>query len=134
MVISTLHESSCRLTMIFMFIFMLALVDTAVVHSHSIHLNKEREEDGAYSPRNRWHSSDSGEHNNEFDHESIVGSAKEAEEYDHLPPEEARRRLRILLTKMDLNGDEQIDKKELKAWILRSFKYDLLLTYVYATV
>lgn len=51
-----------------------------------------------------------------------VGSAKEAEEFDHLSPEESKRRLGILLQKMDLNSDKQIDRKELKAWILRSFK------------
>jgi hypothetical protein len=47
---------------------------------------------------------------------------KEAEEFDHLNPAEARRRLHILLTKMDLDKDENIDRKELHAWILRSFK------------
>lgn len=50
------------------------------------------------------------------------GSAKEAEEFDHLPPEESKRRLTLLLGKMDLNGDKHIDKRELKAWILRSFR------------
>ena len=63
-----------------------------------------------------------GNHHSEFDHEAIIGSHKEAEEYDHLPPEEAKRRLGILLTKMDLSKDGFIDRKELKAWIIRSFK------------
>ncbi|KAF5275574.1 hypothetical protein FQA39_LY06686 [Lamprigera yunnana] len=103
------------------FLLLFNIICCAVVHSHSSQLNKEREEDGAYSPRDHSHKN-SAEHNNEFDHETILGSAKEAEEYDHLPPEEAKRRLKILLKKMDLNGDEQIDRKELKAWILRSFK------------
>lgn len=53
----------------------------------------------------------------------FVGSAKEAEEYDHLSPEESKKRLAILLNKMDLNADKQISRDELKAWILRSFKY-----------
>jgi hypothetical protein len=52
----------------------------------------------------------------------LLGSVKEAEEYDSLPPDEAKRRLRILLTKMDLNKDSQIDRKELHSWILRSFR------------
>jgi len=51
-----------------------------------------------------------------------TGSVKEAEEFDHLDPVEAKRRLRILLKKMDLDKDEHIDRKELHAWILRSFK------------
>jgi len=99
-------------------------VQSAVVHSHShsSNLNKERESDGAYSPRDKGHLDESGEHHNEFDHEAILGSAKTAEEFDHLTPEESKRRLGILLMKMDLNGDRSIDKRELKAWILRSFK------------
>lgn len=101
------------------------LVNAGVVHSHSSHshdVHKERESDGSYSPRDHEHFTDGGDHHNEFDHEAILGSYKEAEEYDHLPPEEAKNRLAILLKKMDLSGDKFIDRKELKAWILRSFK------------
>lgn len=50
-----------------------------------------------------------------------IGSVKDAEEYDKLSPEEAKRRLALLLPKMDLNGDQQIDRLELKKWILNSF-------------
>lgn len=53
------------------------------------------------------------------------GSVKEAEEFDKLPIEESKRRLEILLTKMDLNNDRYIERNELKAWILRSFRYYL---------
>nr|CAH7712829.1 unnamed protein product [Callosobruchus chinensis] len=98
------------------------VVQGAVVHSHTNEINKEREADGAYSPRDHGHFSESGEHHSEFDHEAILGSHREAEEYDHLPPEEAKKRLKILLLKMDLNKDMNIDRRELKAWILRSFK------------
>ncbi|CAH1960034.1 unnamed protein product [Acanthoscelides obtectus] len=106
-------------------IFVLFLVNVArgaVVHSHTNEINKEREADGAFSPRDHGHFSESGEHHSEFDHEAILGSHKEAEEYDNLPPEEAKKRLKILLVKMDLNRDGNIDRRELKAWILRSFK------------
>ena len=89
-------------------------------HSHK-HLGSERETDGAYSPRDHSHY-EGEEHNVEFDHEAILGSTREAEEFDHLPPEEAKKRLAILLTKMDLNGDSEITPLELKQWILRSFK------------
>lgn len=88
-------------------------------HIHTHH--HEREEDGAYSPRDKSHIIQ-GQHHSEFDHEAILGSVKEAEEFDHLDPVEAKRRLRILLTKMDLDKDEHIDRKELHSWILRSFK------------
>lgn len=93
---------------------------SASPHSHK-HQGSEREIDGAYSPRDHSHFED-GEHNVEFDHEAILGSTREAEEFDHLPPEEAKKRLAILLTKMDLNGDSEITTTELKQWILRSFK------------
>lgn len=93
-------------------------------HGHHDHknLNKEREGDGAYSPKDRDHFDVSGGHHNDFDHEAILGSVKEADEYDHLPPEEAKKRLSILITKMDLTKDGFIDRNELKAWILRSFR------------
>lgn len=94
---------------------------SAVMHGHTVNLNREREVDGAYSPRDRDHL-DGDEHSNEFDHEAILGSVKEAEEFDHLSPEESKKRLSILLLKMDINNDKVIDRKELKAWILRSFK------------
>lgn len=50
-----------------------------------------------------------------------IGSVKEAEEYDKLSPEESRRRLALLLPKMDINGDKYIDRLELKKWVLNSF-------------
>jgi len=81
----------------------------------------EREADGAFSPRDKHHGG-SGEHDAGFDHEAIIGSRKEAEEFDDLSPEEAKQRLRILLTKMDRDNDESVDRNELYAWILRSFK------------
>lgn len=53
----------------------------------------------------------------------FAGSAKEAQEFDKLPMQESKRRLGILLKKMDLNNDKYIERNELKAWILRSFRY-----------
>ncbi|KAK2723952.1 reticulocalbin-2-like isoform X2 [Artemia franciscana] len=88
------------------------------VHKHGF---KEREEDGAFSPRDHTHY-EGGEHHPEFDHEAILGSTKEAEEFDQLPPEEARKRLGNLLVKMDKNQDGTISRPELKQWILRSFR------------
>lgn len=55
-----------------------------------------------------------------------IGSVKEAEEYDRLSPEESMRRLAQLLPKMDLDGDQNIDRIELKKWILNSFAYVVL--------
>ena len=94
------------------------LTSSAVPHKGH---NHERTSDGAFSPRDAGHFQDE-EHNGQFDHEAILGSAKEAVEFDQLPPEEAKRRLRILLTKMDRNGDEKIERIELQQWIVRSFR------------
>lgn len=98
--------------------------NAASAHIHTHHHNKpnssERTEDGAFSPRDMDHYV-GGEHHQEFDHEAILGSVKEAEEFDKLPIEESKKRLGILLTKMDLNNDNVIERNELKAWILRSF-------------
>lgn len=102
----------------------LGLIHAAVPHTHKhthSHGNKERTEDGGYSPRDSQHMA-GGEHHSEFDHEAILGSVKEAEEFDNLTPEESKQRLAILITKMDTNNDKFIDRHELKAWILRSFK------------
>ncbi|XP_068621185.1 reticulocalbin-2 [Battus philenor] len=92
---------------------------SAAVHSHNID-TAERESDGSYRARDFDHFSEAG-HNLEFDHEAILGSVKEAEEFDKLSPEESQRRLGLLLPKMDLNRDKYIDRSELKKWILNSF-------------
>lgn len=52
-----------------------------------------------------------------------IGSVKESEEFDRLSPEESKKRLAQLLPQMDLNGDRNIDRLELKKWILNSFRY-----------
>jgi len=91
-------------------------------HSHAARKGSgEREDDGAFSPRDHHHGHGE-EHDNAFDHEAILGSKKDAEEFDDLSPEEAKRRLKVLLGKMDRNMDESIDRNELYSWILRSFK------------
>ncbi|GIY49305.1 calumenin [Caerostris darwini] len=58
-------------------------------------------------------------------HLRIIGLMRShtvAEEYEHLPPEEAKKRLFSLALKMDANGDKYVDKKELIDWVLKSFK------------
>jgi len=91
-------------------------------HSHSTRKGSgEREDDGAFSPRDHHHGHGE-EHDSSFDHEAILGSRKDAEEFDDLTPQEARKRLAVLITKMDRNLDKSIDRNELYSWILRSFK------------
>lgn len=93
-------------------------------HAHSPHNNSgERLEDGSFKPRDADHHGADGEHFAEFDHEAIIGSVKEAEEYHQLSADESKERLRILVgTRIDTNKDQFVDKHELKAHILRSFK------------
>ncbi len=52
----------------------------------------------------------------------VEGSKKTADEYDHLSPEESKRRLRILAAKMDRNKDGFVSKEELAEWIAQSLR------------
>lgn len=97
-------------------------IETATTHKHGHHQG-ERVEDGSFKPRDTDHQGADGEHLTEFDHEAMLGSVKEAEEFHQLSPAESKRRLEILVTsKIDTNKDGFVDKHELKAHILRSFK------------
>jgi len=112
----------CRVCGVMVFTLLLASVSvgfvTGGVHHHS---GKERESDGAYSPRDHGHYKD-GQHDAEFDHESILGSTEEADEYSQLPPEEAKRKLGLLVKKIDINSDGYVSREELKVWIINSFR------------
>jgi len=90
-------------------------------HGQHKHKEGERLEDGAFSPKDHGHHH-GDDHDVEFDHEAILGSKKDAIDFDKLPAKEAKEKLAILLKKMDLNGDKSIERQELYAWILRSFK------------
>ncbi|EDW18110.2 calumenin-B [Drosophila mojavensis] len=57
-----------------------------------------------------------GEHNTQFDHEAFLG-ADEAKKFDELTPEESKRRLGLIVDRIDENKDGFIDLAELKAWI-----------------
>lgn len=61
----------------------------AATHTHQHH-NKERMEDGSFSPRDAHHH-EGGEHHTEFDHQAILGSVKKAKEYEELSSDEAKR-------------------------------------------
>lgn len=94
----------------------------AVAHNHAYHPpHQERAVDGSFNGRDFHHRDAAGDHNVEFDHEAILGSVRTAEEFDHLSPTEAKKRLAALVKIMDRNSDQFVDRHELKAWILRSF-------------
>lgn len=65
---------------------------------------------------------ENGEHNADFDHQAILGSREEAEEYQALSPEKAKERLAKLVVKMDANGDGSVSFDELQIWITNSFR------------
>lgn len=114
--------SQLSLSLLLLAIFSIR-IETATTHKHGHH-GGERMEDGSFRSRDHDHqNADDGEHYMEFDHEAMLGSVKEAEEFHQLSPEESKNRLHILVsTKIDTNSDQFIDKHELKAHILRSFK------------
>ncbi|XP_018018716.1 calumenin-B-like [Hyalella azteca] len=56
------------------------------------------------------------EHNPDYDHEAFLGE-DEADIYDQLPPEESKRRLSLLVDKIDSDNDGQVTQLELKQWI-----------------
>ncbi|XP_076578137.1 calumenin-A [Chaetodon auriga] len=54
--------------------------------------------------------------NYEYDHEAFLGQ-DEAKTFDHLPPEESKRRLGIIVDRIDSNKDGFVSEDELKVWI-----------------
>lgn len=61
------------------------------------------------------------EHDVRYDHEAFLGP--EAEEFEHLTPEESKRRLKIIVTKMiDTNKDGLVSPDELSVWIEKQRK------------
>jgi len=59
--------------------------------------------------------------NYDYDHEAFLGQ-DEAKTFDNLPPEESRRRLGIIVEKMDTNKDGFVSEEELNVWIKNAQK------------
>lgn len=59
--------------------------------------------------------------NYEYDHEAFLGQDV-AKTFDQLPPEESKRRLGIIVDKIDTNKDGFISEDELKVWIKNAQK------------
>jgi len=83
---------------------------------------RESVEHGAASKHGKQEHTLEGHHNVHFDHEAILGSYKLEQEFDELPAEEAKRRLGLLVMKMDKNGDHFVSREELIEWIVMSFR------------
>ncbi|KAM8739661.1 calumenin-A isoform 2-T2 [Acanthopagrus schlegelii] len=54
--------------------------------------------------------------NYDYDHEAFLGQ-DDAKTFDQLPPEESKRRLSIIVDKIDSNNDGFVSEDELKVWI-----------------
>ncbi|XP_053213339.1 reticulocalbin-2-like [Panonychus citri] len=102
------------------FIYLLLTVFHPILSAHVHSQNKERVDDG-YG--NVHHYETDGSHNPEYDHQAILGSKKEAAEFDELSPEEAKRRLKTLVkTAIDADSNGYVEKDELIDWVIRSFE------------
>lgn len=55
------------------------------------------------------------EHNSNYDHEAFLG--EEAKTFDQLSPEESKRRLSLIVDKIDKDSDGFVTQDELKGWI-----------------
>ncbi|KDR16997.1 calumenin [Zootermopsis nevadensis] len=55
------------------------------------------------------------QHNTQYDHEAFLG--EEAKTFDQLTPEESRRRLGLIVDKIDKDADGFVTREELKDWI-----------------
>jgi len=78
-------------------------LDEVIKAHESLHLNEES------------HFDPNGEHNDEYDHEAFLGD--EAEEFQHLTPEESKEKLGKIIYKIDMNNDTFVDVNELTVWI-----------------
>ncbi|KAM9334788.1 calumenin-A [Symphorus nematophorus] len=61
------------------------------------------------------------EKNYDYDHEAFLGE-EEAKTFDQLPPDESKRRLGIMVDKIDSNNDGFVSEDELKLWIKEAQK------------
>lgn len=69
---------------------------------------------------------DQYEHNAQYDHEAFLGK-EQAQSFDQLPHEEARRRLGIIVDKIDKNRDGKVSQEEMEEWVrhvARRYVYD----------
>lgn len=56
------------------------------------------------------------DHNPDYDHEAFLGE-EEAQTFDQLSPSEAKRRLGIIVDKIDKDKDGSITEQELMDWV-----------------
>ena len=59
---------------------------------------------------------DKRDHNADYDHEAFLGE-EEAQTFDQLSPSEAKRRLGVIVDKIDKDKDGSVTERELVDWV-----------------
>lgn len=73
-------------------------------------------EDHHHKISDEEHYKGGGTHDSSYDHDAFLGKTH-GHDFDNLEPEDAKRRLKEMLKKVDLNSDFSIDFDELRDWI-----------------
>ncbi|CAD5206514.1 unnamed protein product [Bursaphelenchus okinawaensis] len=56
----------------------------------------------------------------DFDHQAILGSKRDAAQFDSYSADESKKRLRVIATKLDQNKDGEVTVKDLEDWVYKS--------------
>lgn len=99
------------LTNVFLLCGVLIAVVTAVPKPDEVPIHTPLEQDSLHAGHFA-----NGQHNAQYDHEQFLGE-DEAKTFDQLPPEESKRRLGLIVDKIDEDKDGLITISELKKWI-----------------
>ncbi|XP_059170665.1 calumenin-A-like isoform X2 [Physella acuta] len=106
-------QKSGQAMKLYTFILVLFIITTVYCSAIPTNEKKQRVQDKPLSDEeHEVH----GEHNNDYDHDAFLGH-EEAETFDQLSPEESKRRLAIIVDKIDKDKDGEVTEPELKEWI-----------------
>uniref|UniRef100_A0A183BU04 Reticulocalbin-3 n=1 Tax=Globodera pallida TaxID=36090 RepID=A0A183BU04_GLOPA len=105
------HFRSSPVAMAFFFFIVVPLFVLTVGDKEELHHGRETFEQKHMNM---------GKHNVEMDHKAILGSEKSAHEFDELPTEESKKRLRVLAKRMDRDKDGFVTMEELADWVKNS--------------
>jgi len=79
-----------------------------------IHVHTHQDHDHGISDAE--HYQQGSEHNTDYDHDAFLGKGH-GHDFDRYEPEEAKKRLRLMIGKVDTNQDGLVDFDELHIWI-----------------
>lgn len=98
-----------RLSTVLVFAFLAVLVSSVPTEKHRPKVPKDLSDESHYE-------GDGGVHNSDYDHEAFLGE-EAAQTFDQLSPAEAKRRLGIIVDKIDKSGDGSVTEQELVDWV-----------------